>query len=135
MTHQSFGTVRTLVERDPVTFDFGMFGEHTFTVIPEPSLGDTFDLADAPEPTPETMLEAARVCARFIRRMIIPADRTRFDEALYHVPASHSHVIVDAARWITEQVIARPSPPPSTSSAGRRETGKTSKASTAGTES
>lgn len=133
MPHQSFGAVRTVAEREPVTFDFGMFGEETFTVVPEPTLGDTFDLADAPEPTPDTMLDAARVCAKFVRRMLVAEDRPRFDQALYRIPASHAHLIVDATRYITEQVIGRPSQPSATSSGGRRRTGNKSKRVTAGT--
>lgn len=109
MGHQSFGTVRLVAEPDPITFDFGMFSEHTFTVVPEPTLGDTFDLYDAPEPdTPGNELEASRVCAQFIRRMLIPDDRGRFDQALYRIPTSHVGLIIDAARWITQEVINRP---------------------------
>lgn len=133
MPHQSFGAVRTQAEREPVTFDFGMYDEHRFTVIPEPSLGDTFDLYDAPEPTPETMLDAARVCARFIRRMIVAEDRARFDEALVRIPASHAHLIVDACRYISEQVIGRPTEPLLSSSDGQRDTGTNSSTPSDGT--
>ena len=52
--HQSFGTVRAGIEREPITFDFGIWGNEQFTVVPEPSLGDTIELYDAPEPTPRT---------------------------------------------------------------------------------
>lgn len=133
MPHQSFGAVRTLAEREPVTFDFGMFDEHRFVVIPEPSLGDTFDLYDAPEPTPETMLDAARVCARFVRRMIVPEQRARFDEALVRIPASHAHLIVDACRYIAEQVIGRPTEPLPSSSDGQRGSGTNSSTTSGGT--
>ena len=133
MAHRSFGTVRAGVEREPITFDFGVWGEDQFTVIPEPSLGDTFDLADAPEPAPETMVDAARAIASFLRKMIKPEDRVRFDQALYRIPASQAHVIVEAGAWVAEAVTGFPSSPPSNSSAGRQSTGTTSKTARAGT--
>lgn len=134
MPHQSFGTVRLVAEQEPITLDFGMFSEHTFTVVPEPTLGDTFDLYDAPEPdTPANELEASRVCAKFIRRMLVPDDRGRFDQALYRIPSSHVGIIIDAARWITEQVVNRPSVPLSSSSSGQRATETNSNSPSDGT--
>jgi hypothetical protein len=125
--HQSFGTVRAGVEREPITFDFGIYGEDTFTIVPEPTLGDTFDLADAPEPTTSNMLDASRAMARFIRRLLAPEDKQRFDLALYRIPASQAHVIVEAGAWIAEQVSGFPTVPPASSSGGRRTAGMTSK--------
>jgi hypothetical protein len=133
MAHRSFGTVRAGVEREPITFDFGMWSEHRFTCLPEPSLGDTIDLYDAPEPTPENMVESARLLARFIRRMIVPEDRGRFDDALRAVPASQAHVIVEAATFIVEQVSGFPTVPPASSSGGRPTAGTNSKRRPAGT--
>lgn len=130
MAHRSFGTVRAAVEREPVTFDLA--GE-SFTVTPDPSLGDTFDLYDAPEPTPENELESVRVLARFVRRMLDPEDRSRFDAALYRIPSSHSYVIIEVAEWITEQVAGFPTVPPTTSSGGRRPAGTSSKKRPGGT--
>jgi len=126
--HRSFGAVRAAVEREPITFDFGLYGEESFTVVPDPTLGDTFDLYDAPEPTPANELESARVCARFIRRMLAPEDRARFDQALYRIPAAECHVIVGCAVWITEQVTTFPTEPPTTSSRGRQSSGTSSRA-------
>jgi hypothetical protein len=131
--HRSFGTVRATEAREPITFDFGVFGEEQFTIIPTPSLGDTFDLYDAPEPTPANELETVRVLARFIRRMLAPEDRHRFDEALKRIPADHGHVVVEAAAWIAEQVTPFPEAPPPSSSGGRRNTGTTSKKKPGGT--
>lgn len=133
MPHQSFGTVRAGVEREPITFDFGMWSEHRFTCLPEPSLGDTIDLYDAPEPTPENMVESARLLVRFIRRMIVAEDRDRFDDALRSLPASQSHVIVEAAMFIAEAVSGFPTVPPANSSGGRHTTGTTSKRQPGGT--
>lgn len=131
--HRSFGTVRAGVEREPITFDFGLYGEESFTVIPEPTLGDTFDLADAPEPNPTNMLDASRAMARFIRRLLAPEDRQRFDLALYRIPASQAHVIVEAGTWIAEQVSGFPTMPPASSSGGRRTGGTTSRKRPVGT--
>ena len=127
MAHKSFGTVRAAVQREPVTFDFGLYGEETFTVVPDPSLGDTFDLFDAPEPTPKNLLESSRTLARFIRRMLPPEDRERFDAALYRIPSTEVHIIIACAEYITSQVTGFPTTPPGTSSAGRPRAGTTSK--------
>ena len=133
MPHQSFGAVRLVDPAEPLTFDFGMFSEERLTVVPEPSLGDTFDLADCPEPTtPATELEASRMCARFIRRMLIPEDRPRFDQALYRIPASHVSLVIDAARWITQEVLNRPFGPAASSSDGPPTTETNSNTNSAG---
>lgn len=127
MPHRSFGAVRAGVEREPITFDFGLYGEETFTVVPDPSLGDTFDLADAPEPNPDNMLEASRVLARFISRMLAPEDRPRFTQALYRIPATQCHLIVECAQYVAEHVTTVPTLPPASSSRGRRTAGTSSK--------
>lgn len=132
MAHRTFDAVRLAAQREPITFDFGIYGEETFTVVPEPSIGDCFELHDAPEPTPENMLESAKLLAKFIRRMLAPEDRARFDAALYRIPSTQAHVIVEAAVWITEQVSGFPTVPPGGSSAGRRGTGKSSRPKQAG---
>lgn len=134
MPHQSFGAVRAhLEQREPITFDFGLYSEDTFVVVPEPSLGDTFDLADAPEPDPANMLDSARIIARFIRRMLAPEDRARFDAALYRIPAHRADIIVEAGAYVAGQVAGFPSEPPSSSSAGRRTPGPTSRTRPGGT--
>lgn len=132
MAHRSFGAVRRAAEREPITFDFGRYGEETFAVVPDPSLGDTFELHDAPEPTPTNMLETSRILARFIRRMLSPEDRPRFDAALYRIPSTEVQIIIDCAAYITEQVSGFPTRPPTDSSAGRRRTGSSSKRKPAG---
>lgn len=132
MGHRTFGAVRLAPPREPITFDFGLYGEERFTVVPEPSLGDCFDLHDAPEPTPTNMLESARILARFIRRMIAPEDQARYDQALHRIPSSECHVIVEAAAWIAEQVAGFPTTPSSGSPAGRQPTRNSSKPKSGG---
>jgi len=130
--HRSFGAVRAAVDKEPVTFDFGLYGEESFTVVVDPTLGDTFDLYDVPEPLIANDLDAARACARFIQRMLPPQDRARFDLALHRIPTSECHIIVDLATWIAEQVTGFPTGPPSSSSSGRRRSGSTSRPKRAG---
>lgn len=133
MPHQTFGAVRLTASREPITFDFGVYGEETFTIIPEPSLGDCFELYDTPDPTPENELEAVRAIARFIERMLEPNDRQRFREALKRIPVSESHVVIKCGEWITEQVTGFPMNPPEDSSSGRVNTGSRSKSKSGGT--
>lgn len=132
MAHRSFGAVRRATQREAITFDFGLYGEETFTVIPDPSLGDCIELHDAPEPTPTNMLESARLLARFIRRMLSPDDRARFDAALFRIPSSELSIVVECASWIAEQVSGFPTRPPGVSSSGRHRTGTSSKPRPAG---
>lgn len=132
MSHRTFGAVKRAATREPITFDFGVYGEERFTITPEPSLGDCFQLYDAPEKTPTNLLEVARACARFIRSMIDPKDRRRFDEALTRIPASEAGIIFEAAEWITEQVTGFPTPPPEDSSSGRQTSGPISSPSSDG---
>lgn len=112
MAHRSFGTVKIGDPRDPITFDFGLWSEETFTVIPTPSLGATFDVQDAPEPNPENPGQAARVLSRFIESMLDPADVPRYRQALHRIPADQGHIVVEAAEWILEQLTGFPTPPP-----------------------
>lgn len=133
MPHQSFGTVRAAVEREPVTFDFGLFSEETFTIIPVPSLGDTLDLLDAPEPTPKNEVQTLAVLSRFIRRLLDPADVQRFNQALYRIPIDEAPaIIISCAAWIATQVSGFPTRPPTTSSRGRSTRGAHSKPKRAG---
>lgn len=127
MPHRSFGAARVGADREPITFDFGLYGEETFTIVPSPSLGDTLDLYEAPEPTPENELESVRVLVRFIRRLLKPEDVGRFNAALHRLPADQAHVVVDLGAWIAEQVSGFPTQPADTSSSGRQATGENSK--------
>lgn len=133
MAHRSFGTVRATEAREPITFDFGVFGEETFTVVPTPSLGDTLDLYDAPEPTPANELESVAILVRFLTRMLDPVDRPRFKAALTRIPADHAHVVIECAEWVASQVAPFPAAPSPSSSGGRRNTGTSSKKRPGGT--
>lgn len=132
MPRRSFGAARRSAAAEPIVFTLGPYFEE-FTLIPEPSLGATFAIADAPQPAPENMLESAQVLARFIRLMLRPEDRDRFDRTLHRMsPASEAASdIVECALWITEQVTGFPTPPPADSSAGRPTSGMTSSSGTA----
>jgi hypothetical protein len=123
--HRDFDAARRAhhIDRDPVTFTLG--GD-TFTVLPDPTLGDTFDLADAPDIKPEDFdpdgapdLVLVRVLRDFIRRMLDEDERPRFDRAMYRIPSTEAYVIVECAMWITEQVTGFPTEPPASSSSGR----------------
>lgn len=127
MPHQSFGAVRIGAEREPITFDFGLYGEERITVKPEPTLGDTFDLLDAPEFDPNNAMSTVRFFAEFIRKMVIPEDVERFNDALRRIPGSQAHIVYEAAAWITGQLIPFKSAPPASSSRGRRAGGASSK--------
>lgn len=127
MAHRSFGTVRLGSEFEPITLDFGLYGEERLTVRSSPSLADVFELYDAPEPTATNELELARILANFIRRMLVPEDVPRFNAVLARLPSDQAHVIVEAAAWLAEQVAGFLSPPATTSSGGRRPNGTPSK--------
>lgn len=127
MPHRSFGAAPVQSLREPISFDFGVYGEQQFTVTPQPSLGDTFDVMDLPEPNPTNIAESARILAKFVSRMLAPEDRPRFAEALYRIPAERADLIVDCAAYIAEQVSGFPTSPRSSSSAGRSKTGSPSK--------
>lgn len=133
MPHFDFDAARRAyeVDVDPVTFSYG--GD-TFTVLPDPTLGDTFDLADAPDldgdfdPLNATHLKLVTVLAKFIRRMLPPEDRERFDRAHYRIPSTQAVIIIEIAQTIVSEVIAkRPTQPPGSSSSGRLSTGPGSK--------
>lgn len=132
MPRRSFGAARRTAAAEPIVFTLGPFLEE-FTVVPEPSLGDTLEVYAAPEPGPTNMIESAALLAKFIRRMLVPEDRDRFDRTLYRMtPANEAAVdIVECATWITEQVTGFPTVPPGSSSAGRHTSGTTSSSDTA----
>lgn len=143
MAHRDFDAARRAhqVDRDPVTFTLG--GE-TFEVVLTPSLGDTFDLADAPPvrigadgrpqfdaDSPDD-LTLVRVLTRFLQRSLPLDERAKFDRALYRIPSHDAGVIIEAAVYVTEQMTAHPSGPPGSSSSGRHTTGPTSNSESVG---
>lgn len=137
--HRDFDAGRREIERDPVTFSLA--GE-TFTITPTPSLGDVFELADAPDVAPEEFdpasavsLTLVRTLKRFIRSMIEPDDRPRFDAAMFRVGSHEGWLFVEIASWIAEQVTGFPTSPSAGLSGGRSTTrtgSATSKRSPAG---
>lgn len=129
------------VDRDPVTFALG--GE-TFEVLLDPSLGDTFDLYDAPEVRLDAQgrpifdadnpsdIVLVRMLKRFIERALPFEQRDAWQRAMYRIPAAEAGVIVECAMWIVEQMTTFPTEPPASSSSGRQSTGRDSSTNSAG---
>lgn len=133
MAYKDFDAARRAYGDDnipPVTF--ALAGE-VFELLPDPTLGDTFDIADTPDLRPEHFdsansahIEIIRSLCQFVKRMLPVQDRPRWDAALYRVPVSHMPVIIEITDYIAQEVIDRPTVPPSSSSTGRLITGPTS---------
>lgn len=128
MGHKVFAAVVGATVREPVTFSIGLLGEEKFTISPDPSLGDTFDLWLTPEDVATDDAQAGILIAKFIRRMLIPADRDRFDQALYRLPASQLPTLVDVATWIVEQMSGFGDGPSDSSAHGSSSIGRPSNA-------
>jgi len=115
-------------DREPIEFTYG--GER-FTCLPDPTLGDCFDIHDAPELDPNDFdpnrpedLLGVRSLAKFIEKMLPYEDRPRFQKAHYSIPSSQAIVIYECAGYIVEEYTNRPTEPsgtssPSPASAGR----------------
>lgn len=146
--------------RDPVTF--GLLGR-TFTVNPDPSLGDTFELANVPgefnltadgfDPNDESHVAQTAALYRFIGRMIVAkanadapdegpattaddiAARAAWFGLQYDLKARGAGIVWDIAEMIKQEagISKRPSEPSSSSLDGRSGTGPTSRRRTAGT--
>jgi len=129
MPHRDFALAKARTLQEQITFTFG--GE-SFTVAERPSLGDTFDLMEVPDPTPTNMAQAAFQLAQFIRRMLIPDDRERWEKVLHEIPQTQVVDVIELGTWLAEEVTGRPFSQPATSSGGPRRTGQSSKRSTAG---
>jgi hypothetical protein len=107
--------------------------DEVFAVATEPSLGDTFDLMDAPEPTPENEAQAVRALSRFLERVIVPEERARYQALLYRLPRGQGSAILTAtAVELVERLTGFPSAPLASSSGTRRATGSRTKPATAG---
>lgn len=137
MAHRDFDALRAETQRefDPITFT--LFGQ-TFTCVNSPRLADTFDLMDAPEITPQNEAQAVRHLARYIRKMLIPEDQSRWDQALQALGMEDAHVVIELGTFLAQEYSRRPFGQPSSSSDGPSGTGTKSKrgggrtASTAG---
>jgi hypothetical protein len=143
VTNRDFDASRRAyhVERDPVCFTLG--GE-SFDVVLDPSLGDTFDLYDAPEVRTDANgivlfdqnngddIVLVRTLQRFIERSIPIEQRPAFQRAMYRIPAAEAGVIIECAMWIVEQMTSFPTEPPGNSSSGRQAAGADSNTNSAG---
>lgn len=139
MPRRDFDAARRAYDTQaPAPVEFVLAGE-VFTCLNDPSLGDTFEMIDAPDITVEDFdpnrnahVTLVRKIARYIQRMLVLEDRPRFDQALYRVPVTHMAVIIEIADYITTEVVNRPTVPPGPSSSGRPESGVGSKNAPAG---
>lgn len=137
--HRSFDAVRRSYTKGAIApVEFTLAGER-FTCLCDPTLGDTFELADAPDikaddfdPQNRLHLTLIRQLCDYIRRMLPLEERDRWDKVLYSIPVSHMVVMIEIADYITRAVIDRPTGPSSTSSDGRRVNGSGSKRRPAG---
>lgn len=117
------------VVSDPFSFTLG--GED-FTVLEEPMFGDLFELYEAPPPD---VNEDAAVFAlmKFVKRLLHPNDRTRFEKALYLIPQSHVGVLMKLGTDLSEHFTAPfLNPPHASSPRPRRSAGATRKANGGG---
>lgn len=111
---------------DPLSF---VLGGETFTCIPAPTLADTFDLADAPEPDLANLTELGQVRALvgFIDRLLVDTDRARFADLLARRADPIDPLdVVHLGAQLAEAYAGRPTQPSSASGGGRRRTGRRS---------
>lgn len=111
-------------QAEPVRF---LLGGEIFTIIDRIPLGDTIDLIEAPDPTPETMNEAVVALTRFIDRVLIDADRPRFAALLRRrEDPIDGWDIVEVGERLARHYMDRPTVPSGGSSSGRAHDGETS---------
>lgn len=123
--HVDFDAARAAWARQesPLTFTVC---EQTFTCVTTPSLGDAFDLMDAPEPVvTDINSQGIRAICGFIRRCLVPDSRPDWDALLYRPDALEAADIVYIGAQLAEQYAGRPFKPSGSSSPGRRSTGST----------
>jgi hypothetical protein len=118
---------------EPVTFTLAGL---SFTVMPDPSMGDIMDLHRAPE-IPKNIEDltderAILLLSTFIKKMLKYEDREKFDRALYDVPRSQGLVLVEIAAYIAEASSGFPTRRLASSVTGQRGTGRAAKRGTAG---
>ena len=117
MPHRDFGSANLAGQRlQGVTFT--LVGER-FTVQ-DPSLGDVFELHDAPEVRLDDQgrvqfseqvpsdLELVRSLARFLERIVPLEDRHRLQRAMFSIPASRGDIVIEAAMWLAAEVAGHP---------------------------
>lgn len=125
MPYQDFDAARRerLRAFEPIRFQLG---GHTFTCVGHPSLADSFDLLDAPEPTVEGAPIAAgvRALANFIEKSLVSdRDRRRFRKLLgRRDDPIDATTVVELGEWLAVQY-AGPTVRPSSFSDGSRTNG------------
>jgi hypothetical protein len=126
--HRDFDAARAERERtvDPVTFTLG--GED-FSCVLAPSVGDAFDLADAPEPE-TSLIGSCRAITAFVDKILVPKDRPRFKNLIRKMDTPHGPInaldLVELGSWLGEEFSGRPTGPSTESSGGRETTGESS---------
>jgi len=138
MPHADFSAVRVRALAEPITFSLAGV---RFTAMDRPSLGDVFELMDAPDPDFAKILEgdeatlgrSCRALADFVRRLLVPDDKARWDRLLYELPNDQAGPLIEVAQWLVENMTGFPTTPPASSSGGRQRGGPSSKRSAAGT--
>lgn len=116
-------------EIEPVQFK--LCGE-IFTALQEPMFGDVLTLWDAPELSDN---EAAATLAlnKFIRGMIDPSDRARYDMALMGLPVSQAGLtLLNIGAYIAQHMTGFPTMPPGLSVPTQPLSGADSKLSSGG---
>lgn len=115
MPHKDYDAVAASIQRrqEPLTFTFcGTL----FTTAPTPTLGDTFDLLDAPEIEIGDLSNESRNCrvlASFIRSMLVDeAEKEKWDKVLYTARLELLPVLMLITNDLVEQYSARPTSPP-----------------------
>jgi hypothetical protein len=104
--HRDFDAARAERERkvDPVTFTLG--GED-FSCVLAPSVGDAFDLADAPEPE-SSLIGSVRAITAFVDKILVVDDRQRFRELIRRVDTPHgpinSYDLIEQGSWVGEEL-------------------------------
>jgi hypothetical protein len=118
---RAYAQARGEQEFDPV--QFALCGE-VFTALREPMWGDVLQLWDAPE-IDQDEARAILAMQKFIRAMITPDDRPRFDAAMFRLPHSEAaFAMMEVAAYITRHMTGFPSMPPDSSAPTPPSTGE-----------
>jgi len=114
---------------EPVTF--ALCGE-TFTALREPMWGDVLQLWDAPA-LEDDEARATLALNKFVRAMIEPSDRPRWDAAMYRLRNSEAGAtLLAVGAYIAEHMTGFPTTPPSSFALTPLSTGENSRTSSGG---
>lgn len=126
---RAFAQARGVAEIEPV--QFALCGE-VFTALREPMWGDVLQLWNAPE-LEEDEARATLALQKFIRAMVDPSDRARFDAAMFRLPQSEAgFTMLEVAAYIAKNMTGFPTVPPGSSVHTQPSTGESSNESTGG---